>query len=50
MTNICLKNYRVFFLQGKGTIVSFFLCGKDGFTKPLPSINDAAAIDEHEFK
>ncbi|XP_068741213.1 atrial natriuretic peptide receptor 1-like isoform X3 [Montipora capricornis] len=37
-------------LKGKGTIVSFFLCGKDGFTKPLPSINDAAAIDEHEFK
>ena len=37
-------------LQGKGTIVSFFLCGKDGFNKPLPSLQNAAALEEHEFK
>ncbi|CAH3132089.1 unnamed protein product [Porites lobata] len=37
-------------LKGKGTIVSFFLFGKDGFKKSLPNLKDAAGLDEHEFK
>lgn len=38
------------FFQGKGTIVSYFLCGKDGFDKPLPDLKEAASLEEHEFK
>ncbi|KAL9987194.1 hypothetical protein ACROYT_G001458 [Oculina patagonica] len=37
-------------LKGKGTIVSFFLYGKDGFDKPLPNLKEAASLEEHEFK
>jgi len=37
-------------LKGKGTIVSYFLCGKDGFDKPLPNLTEAASLEEHEFK
>ena len=36
--------------QGKGTINTYFLNGKDDFTKSLPNLNDAAPISEHEFK
>jgi len=36
--------------QGKGTIVTYFLCGKDGFDKPLPNLRDAAPLEGHEFK
>ena len=37
-------------LQGKGTITTHFLNGKDGFTKPLPDLCEAAPLTEHEFK
>ena len=40
----------IYFFQGKGTIVSYFLCGKDGFDKPLPNLKEAASLEEHEFK
>ena len=37
-------------LQGKGTITTHFLNGKDGFTKSLPDLCEAAPLTEHEFK
>ena len=37
-------------MKGKGTINTYFLYGKEGFTKPLPDENWAAGILEHEFK
>ena len=37
-------------LKGKGTIRSFFLVGKDGFTKVLPDLQRAAPLSEHKFK
>ena len=40
----------IYSFQGKGTIVSYFLCGKDGFDKPLPNLKEAASLEEHEFK
>lgn len=40
----------VFYAQGKGTIISYFLTGKEGFTEPLPDLHDAALLSEHEFK
>ena len=42
--------YMHIFFQGKGTIVSSFLCGEDGFDKPLPNLREAAPLEEHEFK
>ena len=39
-----------FLLQGKGTILTYFLKGRDGFNKPLPDLGQAASIAEHEFK
>jgi hypothetical protein len=36
--------------QGKGTIVTYFLVGKDGFEKQLPDLTRAAPLSEHEFK
>ena len=40
----------ILLLQGKGTITTYFLNGKDGFTKPLPDLKEAASLSEHEFK
>jgi hypothetical protein len=37
-------------MQGKGTIVTYFLVGKDGFNKKLPDVALAAPLSEHEFK
>ncbi|XP_072020667.1 atrial natriuretic peptide receptor 1-like [Amphiura filiformis] len=37
-------------MKGKGTITTYFLRGKEGFTKVLPDLKDAAGLDEHEFK
>ncbi|XP_022085768.1 atrial natriuretic peptide receptor 1-like [Acanthaster planci] len=37
-------------MKGKGTIETFFLVGKDGFTKELPSLTTAVALEDHEFK
>ncbi|EDO36182.1 predicted protein [Nematostella vectensis] len=37
-------------MKGKGTIVTYFLTGKDGFDKPLPDVRYAAALADHEFK
>ena len=45
----CL-NFAHLLFQGKGTIVSFFLYGKDGFDKPLPNLKEAASLELHEFK
>ena len=36
----------VFYVQGKGTIISYFLNEKEGFTKPLPDLHDAALLSE----
>jgi len=38
------------YFQGKGTIVTFFLMGKEGFDKPLPDLRDALPPEAHEFK
>lgn len=52
--SINFLNYEqnVFFLhfKGIGTIMTYFLVGKDGFAKPLPDLQKAANIEEHEFK
>lgn len=37
-------------MKGKGTINTYFLYGKKGFTKSLPDLNWAASMHEHEFK
>ena len=37
-------------MKGKGTILTYFLVGKDGFTKPLPDLSQAVPESEHEFK
>jgi len=37
-------------MKGKGTITTYFLNGKDGFTKPLPDLKEAASLSDHEFK
>ena len=37
-------------MKGKGTINTYFLVGKDGFTKSLPDLSKAAGLEEHSFK
>ncbi|XP_071788084.1 atrial natriuretic peptide receptor 1-like isoform X1 [Asterias amurensis] len=37
-------------MKGKGTIETFFLLGRDGFNKELPSLSTAAPLEAHEFK
>ncbi|KAK3753336.1 hypothetical protein QZH41_015271 [Actinostola sp. cb2023] len=37
-------------MKGKGTICTFFLNGRDGFTKTLPDLALQAGLDEHTFK
>ncbi|XP_048238353.1 atrial natriuretic peptide receptor 1-like [Haliotis rufescens] len=37
-------------MKGKGTVVTYFLKGKDGFDKELPSLDLAVPISEHTFK
>jgi len=39
-----------FFTQGKGTMLTHFLNGRDGFKKPLPDLSKAASLEEHTFK
>ena len=36
--------------QGKGTMLTYFLNGREGFTKPLPDLSKAAGLEEHNFK
>ena len=36
--------------QGKGTMLTYFLNGRDGFTKPLPDLCKAASLEDHNFK
>ena len=42
--------YFVFLFQGKGTVVTYFLAGYDGFNKTLPDLKFAASLEEHSFK
>ncbi|XP_023931697.1 atrial natriuretic peptide receptor 2-like [Lingula anatina] len=37
-------------MKGKDPMLTFWLQGKDGFTKPLPDPTLAAPLEEHEFK
>jgi len=37
-------------MKGKGTINTYFLKGKVGFTKSLPDLIKAAGLADHEFK
>ncbi|KAK3106092.1 hypothetical protein FSP39_012602 [Pinctada imbricata] len=37
-------------IKGKGTVETYFLHGKDGFTKDLPDLTKAASLKDHEFK
>lgn len=39
-----------FWPQGKGTMLTFFLNGREGFKKPLPDLSKAASLEEHTFK
>lgn len=39
-----------FFTQGKGTMLTYFLNGREGFKKPLPDLSKAASLEEHTFK
>ena len=36
--------------QGKGTVTTYFLVGKNGFSMALPDLRFAADLSEHEFK
>ncbi|KAJ7340079.1 hypothetical protein OS493_002803 [Desmophyllum pertusum] len=37
-------------MKGKGSILTYFLKGREGFDKPLPDLNLQAGMDEHDFK
>ena len=37
-------------MKGKGTVVTYFLSGKDGYSKELPDLSKAAGVEEHNFK
>ncbi|XP_065654311.1 atrial natriuretic peptide receptor 1 isoform X3 [Hydra vulgaris] len=37
-------------MKGKGTIVTYFLAGYEGFNKVLPDLRFAASLEEHNFK
>eukprot|EP01137_Pigoraptor_chileana_P018469 Opistho-2@77987 len=37
-------------VKGKGSMRTYWLTGKAGFTKPLPSIELAASMSQHHFK
>ncbi|XP_066915362.1 atrial natriuretic peptide receptor 1-like [Clytia hemisphaerica] len=37
-------------MKGKGTIVTFFLTGKEGYNNELPDLAKAAGMDAHTFK
>ena len=37
-------------MKGKGEIHTYFLQGRDGFTKSLPDLSMAAGMDAHDFK
>lgn len=39
-----------FLFQGKGSLFTYFLNGRDGFTKSLPDLSKAASLEEHDFK
>ena len=36
--------------QGKGTMTTYWLTGKDGFDRPLPAPELAASASQHDFK
>ena len=36
--------YILYQIQGKGTVVTYFLTGKDGFNKELPSLIEVALL------
>ena len=38
------------FLQGIGTITTYFMTGKLGFSNLLPDVALAAKLEDHEFK
>ncbi|KAK2566159.1 Retinal guanylyl cyclase 2 [Acropora cervicornis] len=37
-------------MKGKGCLFTYFLNGREGFTKSLPDLNKAACLEEHDFK
>ncbi|KAJ7376461.1 hypothetical protein OS493_034449 [Desmophyllum pertusum] len=37
-------------MKGKGTMLTYFLNGREGFMKPLPDVSKAATLEEHTFK
>eukprot|EP00795_Rhopilema_esculentum_P006236 gene6236-11647_t len=37
-------------MKGKGTIITYFLKGKEGYNKSLPDLRLAASKEEHSFK
>ena len=37
-------------MKGKGSIKTYWLTGKDNFTKDLPDLSKAAPLEEHTFK
>ena len=36
--------------QGKGVMTTYWLTGKDGFDRPLPTADMAVSASQHEFK
>lgn len=37
-------------VKGKGSMTTYWLTGKDGFERPLPSVDLALSASQHEFK
>ena len=37
-------------VQGKGKMMTYWLTGKDGFTKPLPTDEMRVSASQHDFK
>ena len=40
----------VFYIKGKGMMETYFLCGKDGFSKPLPDVSLAQSLEAPDCK
>ena len=45
-----LCTYNSYYLQGKGTMTTYWLKGKQGFNRPLPTEEMAVSESQHEFK
>ena len=41
---------RFFYVKGKGMMETYFLCGKDDFSRPLPDVSLAQSLEAPDCK